>query len=219
MPNGSIIKIGDEFTRLTVLAPAGQDRDGKTLWLCACKCFNLTWARTAQLNSKMKQDFAIFYRILGKRPSPSHSVDRENNDGNYSCGECPECIEKGWPFNVRWATQKEQMANTSRTILITHNNETHCLAEWARMIGISGTGLRDRMRRMPLARALTMPVQKHNRMLTHNDETRNFRTWSKLLHVPESTINDRLRDGRSIEEALSTARLPYRRIRIKSNPD
>jgi hypothetical protein len=43
--------------------------------------------------------FEQFLTELGQRPSPKHSLDRKNNDGNYE------------PGNVRWATKSEQECN------------------------------------------------------------------------------------------------------------
>ncbi len=49
--------------------------------------------------------FVNFYADLGPRPSPKHSLDRKDNDGNYE------------PGNVVWATPAEQMQNQRRTKL------------------------------------------------------------------------------------------------------
>ncbi len=43
--------------------------------------------------------FAAFLADVGSRPSPTHSLDRKNNNGHYT------------PRNVRWASPIEQRAN------------------------------------------------------------------------------------------------------------
>ena|ERR1039458_2051172 len=47
---------------------------------------------------------------LGKKPLGT-TIDRIDNDGHYSCGQCEECVQNGWTFNLRWATHREQQAN------------------------------------------------------------------------------------------------------------
>lgn len=46
--------------------------------------------------------FANFLADMGRRPSKDHSIDRKNNDGNYT------------PKNCHWATRSEQQRNTRR---------------------------------------------------------------------------------------------------------
>lgn len=52
-----------------------------------------------------------FIKDLGERLSKEYSIDRIDNDRNYSCGHCEECIKNGWNFNCRWATRAEQAKN------------------------------------------------------------------------------------------------------------
>lgn len=63
--------------------------------------------------------FPLFLEHVGRRPSPKHTIDRINHDGNYE------------PGNLRWATMAEQMRNTRRTRFFTINGETLCLKDWA----------------------------------------------------------------------------------------
>lgn len=76
-----------------------------------------------------------FLAFMGEPPQ-GMSIDRINNDGNYSCGECVECIANGWPMNVRWATPKQQALNTRRNILITYKGRTQAASQWAEELGL-----------------------------------------------------------------------------------
>lgn len=68
--------------------------------------------------------FDCFYRDMGARPSPNHSLDRINNNGNYD------------PNNCRWATKKEQNRNTRGNIWIEINGEYKLKTEWLKIYSL-----------------------------------------------------------------------------------
>lgn len=71
------------------------------------------------------RDYERFLKDVGKKPSPHHSLDRIDNNGDYS------------PGNVRWATWKQQIRNRRNTKFITVDGVTRSLPEWCEIRGLS----------------------------------------------------------------------------------
>lgn len=64
----------------------------------SCKSWKWYGARGIRVCERW-HTFDVFMQDVGPKPSPLHSLDRINNDGNYE------------PENVRWATASEQALN------------------------------------------------------------------------------------------------------------
>lgn len=93
--------------------------------------------------SKEWHDFSIFYKDIGDKPSPKHTLERIDNNGNY----CKE--------NCKWATMKEQSSNRRSNVFIEFNGERKTVSQWAESIGIVHWSMQKRLRKWPLSRALT----------------------------------------------------------------
>lgn len=53
-----------------------------------------------------RDSFEAFYKDMGDRPSPQHSIERKDNDGPYCKNNC------------MWATRKEQANNQSNNVFV-----------------------------------------------------------------------------------------------------
>lgn len=95
------------------------------------------------------QVFESFLRDVGRRPGKGYTLDREDNARGYE------------PGNVRWVPWSVQNRNKRWNVNLTHGEETMCLSDWARRIGLTKASLKERLERgWSIEEALTTPPKK-----------------------------------------------------------
>lgn len=84
---------------------------------------------------RWQQSFVAFASDVGPRPSPKHSIDRIDNDGDYE------------PGNVRWAVAATQMSNRRIAAKVEFEGRIWWLPDLARARGVSPKNLSQRLKR------------------------------------------------------------------------
>ncbi len=69
--------------------------------------FKYYGGRGIKVSPEWRHNFKQFEEDMGPRPTPHHTLDRIDNNGDYT------------PQNCRWATWREQRLNQSNTAIIT----------------------------------------------------------------------------------------------------
>ena len=91
--------------------------------------------RGIKVCERWRESYANFLNDMGRAPSPTHQLDRIDNDGDYD------------PDNCRWATGKEQSLNRSTTRLLTAFGRTMTITEWAKETGLKRLTIHMRIKR------------------------------------------------------------------------
>lgn len=117
------------------------------------KNYRFYGAKGIKMCDEWKNDFKAFYDWAykngynDKAKRGECTIDRIDSNKDYM------------PSNCRFLNQKQQTRNMKSNHLITFNNETHCIGEWAEILNISRKTLDSRIGRgWDIKRVLTTPL-------------------------------------------------------------
>ncbi|WP_196607105.1 hypothetical protein [Pectinatus frisingensis] len=88
------------------------------------------------------------------------TIDRINNNYDYC------------PANCRWISSDAQQRNRRNNKIITFNGESHCLAEWGRVLGISHKTIYSRIRNGWSIYDVLQVIPSHRNQLYRNKNRR-----------------------------------------------
>lgn len=94
--------------------------------------YPLYGGRGIKVCERWRTSFEDFVSDMGERPV-GHSIEREDNDGDYEPGNC------------RWATSLEQARNKRNTVTLTVGDVTKTLTQWSEETGVPIPTLRRRL--------------------------------------------------------------------------
>jgi hypothetical protein len=116
------------------------------------RCYNrkthnwhLYGARGIAVCERWRKSFAAFVEDMGPRPSGGYTIERRDNNGNYT------------PENCYWATMKTQSNNRRNNRAFEHGGRTLTLSQWAEVARIKNATISERLKRgWPFAKAITV---------------------------------------------------------------
>lgn len=95
--------------------------------------FHKYGGRGISVCKRWQNSFENFFKDMGPKPSSLHSINRKNNDGDYTPGNC------------EWADLITQANNTRTNRVITARGRTMTVAQWSRFSGINCNTIRHRL--------------------------------------------------------------------------
>jgi len=96
---------------------------------------------------RWNESFKNFITDMGMRPSPKHSIERIDNNGDYT------------PSNCKWALSIDQMNNRSVSVFYAYNGISKTATQWGREFGLNDVTLVRRIKNgWSMEKALTTPL-------------------------------------------------------------
>lgn len=120
--------------------------------------------------------FENFYKDMGDRPTPKHSIDRIENDRGYSKENC------------RWATRKEQCENRRSNIFIEKDGIRLTVSQWAVKLNIEAATIHARVKRGISVEQQLETVNLCEKYYEYNGTKLSVTEWINQLGIGKTTF-------------------------------
>jgi predicted nucleic acid-binding Zn ribbon protein len=123
---------------------------------------------------RWRNDFWAFVKDMGPKPTPEHSLDRIDNNGDYT------------PENCRWATRSEQQRNTRMTRIVALDDEAMSVSDLSEKYGIDVKIVKNRLRMgWSVKDAVSRPIEPTSRMPDDDPRAVSRRCYASGMSLQE----------------------------------
>ena len=139
--------------------------------------------------------FKQFYTDMGPKPTPKHSIDRIDSNGNY----CPE--------NCRWADDTTQARNTVKVRTYTYKGVTGCIPELAEHFNVAANSIHKGIQAGKSIEESIDSLLTHSKLYHYKGYSLTKKEWAAKLAdtVPFVTLYWRFRKyGDDVDKIFET---------------
>lgn len=208
---------GMVFSRLTVVAFAGRNKEGRIMWRCRCECGtdnviaagkHLKNGGAQSCGCIQRENIGRVRRTHGQSRTVEHKIWEgiKSRCGNENCTDARNYIARGITICDRWRNSFESfLADMGKRPSPQHTVE--------RIDNSSGYGPGN-------CKWATRAEQSRNtrrtRLVTHNGTTLCIRDWATTLGIPYGTLYHYLTHGKTLQEVMASYDQPNTLAKLDS---
>lgn len=159
-----------------------------------CDAYRNYGARGIRVDDRWKS-FETFIADMGI-PAKGLTIERKDNNGNYSKDNC------------EWVPMKVQGSNKRNNVHLTYEGVTLTLSQWAERTGINYTTIKARLGRGWAVEEILggelISNEARARQYDAFGKTQTLTEWCNEYGLNREMVRGRLRNNMSLEEALTT---------------
>lgn len=170
------------------------------------RAFQNYGGRGIRVCERWQNNFSNFMEDMGPKPTPDHTLERNNNDGLYE------------PSNCRWATQKEQMNNRRANHIVGVEGGQMCVAEAAVKLGINYSTLENRLWKGMSDEEATAKPNLRDTYFNFFNEQLTIRQAAAKFGIHLNTLRNRILNKKMPPEEAVTTKVRFQKAHKRSKP-